>query len=68
MHSTRVVERYVATQNRECRLVLTAPLVTWGMLRTLSPDERVVWIAWAIALTLVARLLAWRRPRPDGAR
>ena len=53
--------------NRASQLVLTAPLVAWGMLRTLSTDERVVWLAWAVALTLVARLLAWRRPRADGA-
>jgi hypothetical protein len=49
------------------KLVLTAPLITWGMLRTLSPDERAVWVAWAVAITLVARLLAWRRP-PTGDR
>jgi predicted metal-dependent phosphoesterase TrpH len=66
-HSTRVVERYVADTESGVKLVLTAPLVGWGMLRTLSPDERVVWIAWAVALTLLARLLAWRRPRPDDA-
>ncbi len=66
--STHVVERYVADTESGVKLVFTAPLVTWGMLRTLSPDERVVWIAWAIALALVARLLSWRRPRPDDAR
>ncbi len=62
VNSTRVVERYVADTESGVKLVLTAPLVVWGMLRTLSPDERAVWIAWAVALTLVARLLAWRRP------
>ena len=67
VHSTRVVERYVADTESGVQLVLTAPLVAWGMLRTLSPDERAVWVAWAVALTLVARLLAWRRPRRDGA-
>jgi hypothetical protein len=68
VNSTRVVERYVADTESGVRLVLTAPLVAWGMLRTLSPDERAAWVAWAVALTLVARLLAYRRPRPDGAR
>ncbi len=68
VNSTRVVERYVADTESGVKLVLTAPLVAWGMLRTLSPDERAVWIAWAVALTLVARLLAWRRPRADDAR
>ena len=66
--STKVVERYVADTESGVKLVFTAPLVTWGMLRTLSPDERAVWIAWAIALALVARLLSWRRQRPDDAR
>jgi hypothetical protein len=31
------------------------------MLRTFSPEERLAWIAWALALTLVARLRVWRR-------
>lgn len=68
VNSTRVVERYVADTESGIRLALTAPLITWGMLRTLSPDERAAWVAWAVALTLVSRLLAWRRPRQDDAR
>ena len=68
VNSTRVVERYVADTESGIKLVLTAPLITWGMLRTLSPDERTAWVAWAVALTLVARLLAYRRPRPGDAR
>jgi hypothetical protein len=59
--STRVVERYVADTESGVRLPLTMPLVTWGMLRTLSPEERLAWIAWVLALTLVARLRVWRR-------
>jgi hypothetical protein len=59
--STKVVERYVADTESGVRLPLTVPLVTWGMLRTLSPEERLAWIAWALALTLVARLRVWRR-------
>ncbi|HEX6599969.1 MAG TPA: hypothetical protein VF034_11660 [Gemmatimonadaceae bacterium] len=62
VNSTRVVERYVADTESGVKLVLTAPLIAWGMLRTLSPDERAVWVAWAVALTLAARLLAYRRP------
>ena len=68
VRSTRVVERYVADTESGLKLVLTAPLVVWGMLRTLSPDERAVWIAWAIALSIVARLVASRRPRADDER
>jgi hypothetical protein len=66
--STRVVERYVADTETGVKLVLSAPLVAWGMLRTLSPDERSVWVAWAVALTLVSRLLAYRRPRAGDER
>jgi hypothetical protein len=66
--STRVVERYVADTETGVKLVLSAPLVAWGMLRTLSPDERAVWVAWAVALTLVSRLLAYRRPRAGDER
>jgi predicted metal-dependent phosphoesterase TrpH len=68
VNSTRVVERYVADTESGVKLVLTAPLVTWGLLRTLSPDERAAWVAWAVALTLVGRLLAFRRPRPGDQR
>jgi len=68
VRSTRVIERYVADTESGVSLVLTAPLITWGMLRTISPDERAVWVAWAVALTLVTRLLAYRRPRADDAR
>ena len=68
VNSTRVIERYVADTESGVKLVLTAPLVTWGMLRTLSPDERAAWVAWAVALTLVARLLAWRRPQAGDGR
>jgi predicted metal-dependent phosphoesterase TrpH len=68
VNGTRVIERYVADTESGVKLVLTAPLITWGMLRTLSPDERAGWVAWAVALTLVARLLAYRRPRPGNAR
>ena len=34
----------------------TVPLVTWGMFRTLSADERIVWFAWVAALTMLARV------------
>ena len=53
--STKVIERYVANTESGIALPLTVPLVVWGMMRTLSPDERVVWIAWAVVLFLVAR-------------
>jgi hypothetical protein len=66
--STRVVERYVADTETGVKLVLSSPLVAWGMLRTLSPDERAVWVAWAVALTLVSRLRAYRRPRAGDER
>jgi hypothetical protein len=67
--STRVAERYVA--NTEGALLpLTVPLVTWGMLRSLDSEERIVWIVW---LTLIYALLrlraAWlRTPRTSPMR
>ncbi|MEO8336073.1 MAG: hypothetical protein ABI664_13930 [bacterium] len=51
--STRVVERYVADTETGIALPLTVPLVTWGMLRTLSGDERIVWLAWTAAIYLI---------------
>ncbi len=58
--STRVVERYVADTETGMALPFTVPLVTWGMLRTLSGDERIVWLAWTAALYLMWR---FRRAR-----
>jgi hypothetical protein len=58
--STRVVERYVADTETGVALPLTVPLVTWGMLRTMSGDERIVWLAWSAALYLIWR---FRRTR-----
>jgi hypothetical protein len=59
--STRVVERYVAN-TEGVLLPFTVPLVTWGMLRSLAGEERIVWIVW---LTLIYALLRarakWRR-------
>jgi hypothetical protein len=54
--ATKVVERYVTDTERGIALPFTAPLVAWGMMRTLSPDERVAWIVWALALALLAHL------------
>jgi hypothetical protein len=62
--STKVVERYVADTETGIALPLTAPLVVWGMMRTLSTDERVVWIAWALALFLLMRIRRTRRAGP----
>ena len=63
--ATKVVERYVADTETGWRLPLTVPLVAWGMFRTLSLDERVVWLAWAAALSLLART-RWMRRRLPG--
>jgi hypothetical protein len=51
--STRVVERYIADTETGVALPLTVPLVAWGMLRSLSGDERVVWFAWTVAIYLL---------------
>jgi hypothetical protein len=61
---TKVVERYVADTDDGNALPLTVPLVTWGMLRTLSADERVVWVAWIAVLVLLSWARGMRRRRP----
>ena len=59
--STRVVERYVADTESGVALPLTVPLVAWGMFRTLSRDERIVWLVWSLALYLIWRAAGARR-------
>ena len=65
--ATRIVERRVAGElngGHALELTLTLPLVTWGMLTTLSADERVVWVIWIWAIVLAVRLTTpWRRRR-----
>ncbi|HKP16821.1 MAG TPA: hypothetical protein VJT85_12160 [Gemmatimonadaceae bacterium] len=61
--STKVVERYVANTDEATLVPFTVPLVVWGMLRTLSVDERVVWFAWIAALLLLWRVRGMRRRR-----
>jgi hypothetical protein len=56
-----VVERYVADTETGVALPLTVPLVAWGMLRTLSWEERIAWLAWGLALALLSRLKVRRR-------
>jgi hypothetical protein len=53
--ATHVVERRVADTHEGPLLAVTVPLVAWRMLTTLSADQRVVWVVWAWALTLVWR-------------
>jgi hypothetical protein len=62
-HATKVVERYVPDTDRGIALPFTAPLVVWGMFRTMSVDERVIWIVWTLLAFMLLRL---RRAR-DGA-
>jgi len=59
--TTKVVERYVADTETGVALPLTAPLVTWGMLRTLSMEERAAWLAWGLALYFLWQLRMLRR-------
>ena len=59
--ATKVVERFVADTDDPALVPFTVPLVAWGMLRTLSLDERVVWFAWIAGLVLLARVRAMRR-------
>ena len=63
--ATRVVERRISSElngSNVFELALTLPIVTWGMLRTISVDERVMWIIWVWAIAVGWRLTSnWRR-------
>ena len=61
--ATKVAERYVADTDDAALLPFTVPLVTWGMFRTLSLDERVVWLAWIAVLLRLSRVRGMRRRR-----
>ena len=63
--ATRVVERRVAGGQNPVALALTAPLVAWRMLTTLSADERVMWLIWTWGIVLLVRGLRRYRPRPS---
>ncbi|MES2176215.1 MAG: hypothetical protein V4550_00010 [Gemmatimonadota bacterium] len=54
--STRVVERVIADTDGPIALPFTVPLVAWKMFRTLSGDERIVWLAWLAMLYLLWHL------------
>jgi hypothetical protein len=59
---TRVVERVVADPGHSVlALVLTAPITLWRLLTTLSMEQRLMWLIWIWALTLVS--ITWRRGR-----
>jgi hypothetical protein len=62
--STKVIERWVADTDSPAKVAFTVPIVGWGMFRTLSLDERVVWLAWVAALSLLARARRMRRRLP----
>lgn len=59
--STRVVERYAADTDAPYAVPFTVPLVAWGMLRSLSGDERIVWIVWLCALYVAFQAVRARR-------
>lgn len=59
--STRVAERYVADTESGGLLPFTVPAVAWGMFRTMSGDERVVWMVWLVALYAISRFRTARR-------
>lgn len=44
-------------------MVATLPAVAWNILRTMSPVERLAWIAWAWVATVIAVYAAERRTR-----
>ena len=62
--ATRVVERASVDPGvSSAALALTIVTVPWGVLTTLSEDERLMWIGWIWAIASVRLLL--RGPRPS---
>lgn len=65
--ATRVVERRIPGElngGNALELTLTLPIVVWSMFRTLSVDERVIWLVWTWGVVLAWRLTSsWRRRR-----
>jgi hypothetical protein len=67
--ATRVVERRVAeADGNPVWLALTAPLITWRMLTTLSADQRVMWVVWTWGLALLWRAVRGRLRSRSAAR
>jgi predicted metal-dependent phosphoesterase TrpH len=64
--ATKVAERYVADTEGAFTLPFTVPLVTWGMMRTLTTDERIVWLVWLAAFYLLWRARHLWRQVPAG--
>jgi hypothetical protein len=59
-HAVRLIERRSPDPDASTlALAATLPAVTWNLLRTLSPAERVSWLAWTWAIAA----LAWVRRR-----
>lgn len=61
---TRVVERWIPDTDNAIAVPFTVPVVLWGMLRTLSTEERVMWIVWTLLVAGLCWLRAARRPVP----
>jgi hypothetical protein len=61
---TRPVERVVATPRSRASLGLSVVTIPWTMLRTLSTEERVAWLAW---IWIFATAAWWRRRRRAAA-
>ena len=59
--STRVVERYATDTDAGVALPFTVPLVIWGMFRSITNDERALWIVWSAVLYVLWRALRARR-------
>jgi hypothetical protein len=57
---TRSVERVVATPRTSVARAFSIVMIPWTMLRTLSNEERVAWLAW---IWIVAAVAWWRRRR-----
>ncbi|MBX6332152.1 MAG: hypothetical protein IRY91_09940 [Gemmatimonadaceae bacterium] len=68
-HAVQVIERRSPDPGRSrLALAATLPAVTWNLFRTLSPAQRLSWLAWAWGIAaLVAARTSRRAPTPRGA-
>lgn len=63
--ATRTIERRVAAGVSPISLLVAPIPIIWRMMTTLSPDERVMWLAWTWGIFLLARSLRKYRVRPS---
>jgi hypothetical protein len=63
LRGSRTIERTIPYPTTQVGLAFTVVSVPVAMLRTLSSDERVMWLVWIWAVWAIARWATHRRVR-----